>query len=396
MTMKRLGIFCFYDENGVVDDYIEYLLSDLVKNLEKLIIVINGRINNNGLIMLKKYADQIVMRENKGFDAGAYREILVDVLGEKEIKKWDSIVFCNDTFYGPFISFKEIFRKMEAKKKDFWGIDYREGKFLSFLQSYFLVFERDILLSGVLYQYMRDNVSPDERDISEIYASFEVGLFSYLTKCGYEYDSFVYTKNYNVYYNSDRCIEECGLPILKKKCFSYEYFSKDTTMRTLYYIQKNYKYKMEYILYSIKRLYGIEIYLENNEIIEKCFNKSREKKIPDLAIDEKMFLDFVQKNSNIYIYGTGIIAKKIWHLFHEYMDGFKGFIVSDGEKIEKETLYHYPIIHYKSVKSGSALILGLGYENSYKVIPTLKKDDRVLVLWHDQEKSGLVIDSPVR
>lgn len=43
--MRRLGIFCFYDESGTVDEYIEYLLADLAKSLKMLIIVINEYIN---------------------------------------------------------------------------------------------------------------------------------------------------------------------------------------------------------------------------------------------------------------------------------------------------------------------------------------------------------------
>jgi rhamnosyltransferase len=47
--MKRLGIFCFFEKDGIVDQYVEYLICDLKKNLEKLVVVINGDIRNEGI-----------------------------------------------------------------------------------------------------------------------------------------------------------------------------------------------------------------------------------------------------------------------------------------------------------------------------------------------------------
>ena len=39
---KRLGIYFFYDKNGIVDRYIPYFLEDFKKNLTDLLIVSNG------------------------------------------------------------------------------------------------------------------------------------------------------------------------------------------------------------------------------------------------------------------------------------------------------------------------------------------------------------------
>lgn len=114
--MRRLGIFSFFDKDGIVDTYIEYLLMDLMLVIDKLIVVVNGKLCSAGREKFEKYAANVILRPNKGFDAGAYSEIIVNVLGEEEIKKWDEIVLCNDTFYGPFVSFCDIFNEMSKKK----------------------------------------------------------------------------------------------------------------------------------------------------------------------------------------------------------------------------------------------------------------------------------------
>ena len=39
---KRFGIFFFYDDQGVVDDYVDVMVGDMLKNLDELLIVVNG------------------------------------------------------------------------------------------------------------------------------------------------------------------------------------------------------------------------------------------------------------------------------------------------------------------------------------------------------------------
>ena len=43
-SIKRCAIFLYYDKQGIVDDYVIYLLNDLNKNIDKLLIVCNGTI----------------------------------------------------------------------------------------------------------------------------------------------------------------------------------------------------------------------------------------------------------------------------------------------------------------------------------------------------------------
>lgn len=72
--MRRIGIFVFFDADGIVDRYIPYMLTDLMKNLERLVIVVNGKITDEGRATLEQFSSDFVIRENKGFDTWAYKE----------------------------------------------------------------------------------------------------------------------------------------------------------------------------------------------------------------------------------------------------------------------------------------------------------------------------------
>lgn len=378
--MNRLGIFSFYDRDGIVDLYIEYLLEDLKKNLKYLIIVVNGKVNGIGKKILDKYADLLLIRENKGFDGGAYKDVLVNILGEDKIKSWDEVVLCNDTFYGPFIPFEMIFKEMENQDIDFWGLNYISMGFLSHIQSYFLVFRINPCLSRDLIEYFENNIDSGTEIFQEILASFENGLFLYLVRKEYKYSAYTQINTCNIYRNPDIFIKKYKLPILKKRSFSPSDFDENSLMGALNYISLKFDYKLSLILNNACRLYDISIDVDKIENSIYTIDEKAEKQ-PNKCIVDDEILKFINKYEEVYIYGTGFYAKKIWYLYHNYIKKFKGFIISDDQVDENRELFDYPVIHYNEVKGGRAIILGIKYDNSKVVIPNLKTEDNILFIW---------------
>ena len=43
-----MAIYFFYDKDGIVDGYVDYFLEDLKKNLDRLIVVCNGKLTSEG------------------------------------------------------------------------------------------------------------------------------------------------------------------------------------------------------------------------------------------------------------------------------------------------------------------------------------------------------------
>ena len=117
---KRLGIYFFYDKQGIVDRFVPYFLDDLCKNLTKLIIICNGKLNDEGKEILSKYGE-VIVRENKGFDVWAYKTALQHV-GWEELETYEEVVMLNSTIMGPMYSLSETFTKMNDKDLDFWGL----------------------------------------------------------------------------------------------------------------------------------------------------------------------------------------------------------------------------------------------------------------------------------
>ena len=378
--IKRLCVFSFYDRDGIVDSYVEYLLDSLAENVSDLFIVVNGSIIVESEKKLKKYTSNIIIRANKGFDAGAYFDLLVTIIGKEQLKKWDEVILCNDTFYGPFFPFKDILSDMNAKENDFWGLSYVENNITNHIQSYFLVFRKKIIQNGDLFEYFNTYVDAETQIISDVYAFFEVGILDYLTRCGYQFGVFTDVHNYNIYSSADICIERYGLPILKRKAFEPGGLEREGQLNILKYLVSKTDYNVNYILENIQRLYGIDIVLDDIIRIEYDEVKKGKKNIVS-AIGSQGIINFLKKHEVIYIYGIGTFAKRIWFLYYRYMKYFNGFIISDNQKMTYKYWLGFPIEYYNNIESGAAIIVAMNIENSKKIKQNLKVEDQALFIW---------------
>ena len=72
--INRLAIFFFYDQDGIVDDYIPYMLEDLNRNVSELLVVCNGKLTGEGRAKFAKLTSHVLIREDSGCDVWAYKE----------------------------------------------------------------------------------------------------------------------------------------------------------------------------------------------------------------------------------------------------------------------------------------------------------------------------------
>ena len=117
--LSRLGIFVFFDPQGIVDGYVTELLRGLRPNLERLVIVSNTELDDTAEKTLRQYADDVIVRENHGLDAAAFKAGMIQFCGWEEVERYDEVVLVNDTFFGPIHSFDDMFSGMADRDVDF-------------------------------------------------------------------------------------------------------------------------------------------------------------------------------------------------------------------------------------------------------------------------------------
>lgn len=272
---NRYGVYVFYDKDGIVDEYNDYFLKDLKKNLSKLLIICNGDVQPEGLERLKEIADEVLVRENKGFDITSYK-IGIEYYGYEALEKYDEIMVLNSTTYGPFYPFSEMFAAMDQKDIDFWGITkfhqvpfdpfgtIKYGYIPEHIQSYFMVFRKSFFETEDFKNYWKN--LPEINSYEEAVGYHETVFTKDFADMGYKWDVYVDSSDLEHYtYDSlrdfpRRMIEERRCPVIKRRSFFHEYgeaFSRsggEGSKEAFTFIEKNLDYDTGLIWKNILRL----------------------------------------------------------------------------------------------------------------------------------------------
>ena len=276
---KRLGIFCTYDSEGIVDGYIIFLLQDIKKILTHLAIICNGKLTPESKKRLEDFTDDLVVRENIGFDMEAWRQGIF----QKNLSDYDELILFNDSFYGPFYPFTEIFQEMDTKNSDadFWGITVHGktkdpdnlcpyGYIPEHVQSYFLVIREKMLHSAEFFEYWKN--AEVAQTFDEAVKKHEVCFTKYFFDKGFTYAAYCDTRNceneYEIKINpyvffTEKILTEQHCPVIKKRVF---YFGRESFLSETYgniprdcinFLRTNTNYDVSLIVKNLLRKFNI-------------------------------------------------------------------------------------------------------------------------------------------
>ena len=240
--MKRAAIFVFYDKAGVCDDYVAYYLEEIRSVCERLVIVSNGSVTPEARDILFKYATpgDVIVRENKGFDAWGYRAGLMHI-GFESLADIDEVLITNDTVFGPVYPLADIFDEMsEREELGFWGMtqhpSYEKedlvtrnnpyGYVSEHLQTYFVVFRKALMEAEVFERFWRKLLPIDKYE--EAVGKFESIMTKMFGDAGFAWDSFVHKDdiatddpNFTLYCPADM-LRDHRFPFLKCRVFKQD------------------------------------------------------------------------------------------------------------------------------------------------------------------------------
>lgn len=271
---NNLGIFVFYDKDGIVDRYVLYLLEQLTPFLQDLIIMCNGKVNADGKAMLLRYTDKVFIRDNEGYDAMAVREAMLTHFGWERLQNFDSIVVFNDTFFGPFYPMNSVFEIIEKGIETLWGLLARiKGSTPSanttLFGAFFYVMKRG-LIKNRIWQKFWEELDGSKWGFGDAIQQYEYQLISVCEKAGEKWncvwrsDRFTGCRresNFDDYTNiAYELISYHKYPFLKRKPLSlkpnFAYSISDTQKRAIEYIARETDYDVSMIWENILRKYS--------------------------------------------------------------------------------------------------------------------------------------------
>ena len=235
--------------------------------LNKLVVICNGQVNDEGLARLKEFSENVYIRPNVNYDGGAYQWALLSVLGRETIEQYDELLLFNDTFYGPLYPLREVFDKMDSSHSDIWGLSMH-GKTLingvkkhAHIQSYFINVRNEALRSETFWRFWEELGASTNFD--EAVDNFEIAFSETMEDAGFKLDSYLYVpkyqendykENYNYsQLNAYECIAKYRFPVFKRKNLSNGIPITLEAKRALRYIDENTEYPVNYIWDDVLR-----------------------------------------------------------------------------------------------------------------------------------------------
>lgn len=225
---KRVLIYVVYDRRGDVEAYIPYALGKLRDHCDHVLVVVNGELTEAGSAVLGPVSDEILVRENRGFDITGYKEGL-DHLGDR-LHDWDEVILANDTWFGPIGDFAPLFDRMDHRPLHFWGMTdhprvephpFTGEEYLAYhLQSYWMAVRRDMILSEEWRAYWRD--LPPLESYSDAVSKHEAVFTEEFVELGFvaevAFPSLTDKIENNAVLYAEQLIE-AGCPTLKRRPF---------------------------------------------------------------------------------------------------------------------------------------------------------------------------------
>ena len=228
--MKKLALYVHHNPKGEVEDYIICCLKGLKEVVSEILFIVNGNILPQARTAVEQMGIKILVRENEGFDWWAWKAG-IEYYGYKKIAQYDELLLTNNTYYGPVYPFSEMWSEMDKRDCDFWGITMhpQTNKFLSHIQSYWIVFRKSVLSSKIFKQYWQQLTN--HQNYQQMVKKGEEGLTAYFKNNGFKSDTYINFKKYgdllkdNPIMLTDKMVLEDRCPVIKRKYFVLKYIS---------------------------------------------------------------------------------------------------------------------------------------------------------------------------
>ena len=323
--MKRLGIYTTYCKDKRLPPYVPYALRGLKTCCAAVYLVCSCDARGGRPEEAPPCVERMFCRENRGYDFGAYRDMLCGVLGWEEVCRYDELVLVNDSFFGFFYPLRDTFARMDGEDCDFWGITGQAAgrlwdsayRFDAHVHSYFLVFRENVIRSRAFRDFWERRAYP--ADFREAVTEFEIGINACLERHGFRgralTDGYGIAPAENeVLFNTMPCalIRDYHVPILKKKCLLIRNTGFAEALKAIAYIEREGGYPAAWI----RRYLEHQFYIPG---MGACVCNSLEL--------------FYQSHTDIYIYGAGVCGRNLARYFA--CKGWKhsGFLCTEnGEK----------------------------------------------------------------
>ncbi|GHT74233.1 hypothetical protein FACS1894124_3830 [Spirochaetia bacterium] len=364
--MNRILFFVHYNKYDGLADYVLYLLEHIKTIYNRIVFISNSPISDEQQDKLAGLYDSILIRENKGYDFGAWKDALLKE-GWDNLAQYDSVTLMNDSCFGPIFDLTPIYIDMEQKDIDFWGMTTHQKTkngmpgtnrtIPEHIQSYFICFNTRVIMSAIFQKFW--NTVEYLNDVNKVISLYETQLTNLLVNTGLKYCALYSqlfppdTENKDIATWHPYLAIQNHVPFVKIKSFVYFSYQK----HILNLIKEKTQYPVNLIYSHVTEVFNPNLSLQ---ICDKL--------IPAVKITE--YIVNVSVAIHLHVFYLDVFNEYI-NYFNTITFNFDLYITTDTQ--EKEI---YIRDYIKNTKTKKALKIILIVENRGRdVLPWLNLAD---------------------
>ena len=187
-TLNRAAVFAHYDKNNLIQDYVVYYIKELKKIADTIIFVSDSDLPDSEQNKIKDFTEVIIAKPHGEYDFGSYKRGFQYLETEGMLNNINELIFANDSCFGPLFEPENLWREMDKKPCDFWGIT-ENTEFSRHIQSYFMVFRPQVFNSEIFAAFMSGITR--QPDVRSVIGQYEVGLSKILMEKGFVAKSYI-------------------------------------------------------------------------------------------------------------------------------------------------------------------------------------------------------------
>lgn len=225
---QRAIVFASYNRNDIIADYVVYYLKELRKISNKIVFVCDNDLPEKETRKVTDYTIQVICKRHGSYDFGSYRLGFLWLCDNQYLNNIEELCFINDSCYGPIYPLEDVFKAMDYRTCDFWGLtDSHEKEY--HIQSFFLAFRKNTFESLEFNNFVMG--FKKEASFEDYVNNYELNFTKVLKDAGFKSDTFisinrnsVLDKYFFIGNGNLTCtplfLLENGMPLIKVKALS--------------------------------------------------------------------------------------------------------------------------------------------------------------------------------
>lgn len=389
--MKRIAVYVYENQDGIIADYALFSIKSLLDVVEEIVVVLNGKIEDDELKKLENNRIKVVQKYNPTALFLAYRKGFLS-LSQEKLKETDELIFTNNSVYGPIFSIGDILRQMSLSEADFWGITkhYQDKIKIAgfktttneYIQPYFMVFKNKMFNSNEFRLYFENLRKIKNNKL--VIDNLETTFTKYFSNLNFTYDTFIGDEIFEneiknpFKFLPELCIKKYNSPYINKEIFGLDYkeiqkkVANPKIKEAFDFIKNETKYDEKLIIKDISNSYSLSAIKNSLKLNFILSDKHRESFAPN-----KFALLFENEN-------------EIFNILEPYIKNLYGlvdvFCINKAEKIKTDVKIKYldnNVSYFKQIKEFSENYKHvLIFMPDKKVLNSLNKENKFEYLTH--------------